>query len=82
MRIRHHVQHDLEKGSSARAVSYVAVETTDGRVVFGVGIDRHIGRSALRALVSAVNRSGLLKAGGPDTSMNADGRPRYNRRHG
>jgi len=43
-------------GSKAMAISYVAIECADGKVVFGAGMSSNIATSALRAVVSAVNR--------------------------
>ncbi len=48
-------QHAMTSGSEALAVSYVQIEN-EGRVFSGAGISSNVSKSALRAVVSAVNR--------------------------
>ncbi|PWM41047.1 MAG: 2-isopropylmalate synthase [Clostridiales bacterium] len=49
-------EHALELDSHARAASYVSIRNGQGKLVWGVGIDRDIIVSSIRALVSALNR--------------------------
>ncbi len=49
-----YTEHDLEGKSSSKAASYVSIKH-DGKVYWGVGIDRDIIVSSVKALVSAVN---------------------------
>jgi 2-isopropylmalate synthase len=50
-------EHALGAGADARAAAYVEARTDDGRVLFGVGIDRNIVAASLRAVASAAARS-------------------------
>ncbi|MGI5897165.1 MAG: 2-isopropylmalate synthase [Oscillospiraceae bacterium] len=49
-------EHALEQGSDSKAVSYVGVAGSDGRVSWGAGVHTDIITSSIDALVSAVNR--------------------------
>lgn len=53
-------EHAIGAGSDVAAVTYVEVKVQDGRPVFGVGQDRNIITSAIKALINAVNRSGAI----------------------
>ena len=55
VRVLDYVEHALSAGGDARAAAYVECEV-GGRVFWGVGIDPSTTRSALQAVVSAVNR--------------------------
>jgi 2-isopropylmalate synthase len=55
VRVLDYVEHALSAGGDARAAAYVECEV-GGRVFWGVGIDPSTTRSALKAVVSAVNR--------------------------
>jgi len=46
----------IGKGADAQAVAYVPLKLSDGRVIFGVGIDTNIDQAAVRAIVAGVNR--------------------------
>lgn len=50
-------EHALTRGSSAQAITYVSIQTQDGKTVWGVGIHDDIIVSSINALFSAVNRS-------------------------
>ncbi len=50
-------EHAIGEGEDAQACSYFEVKTSDGRTLFGVGIDADIVTASLRALVSAANRA-------------------------
>ena len=49
-----YAEHALKQGADADAVAYVGIETGDGRTVFGVGIDSHISRASIKAVLSAL----------------------------
>lgn len=50
-------EHAVGEGSGVTAVSYLEVKVGDNRSVFGVGQDKNIITSAIRALINGVNRS-------------------------
>jgi 2-isopropylmalate synthase len=52
-----YLQHGLTQGSHALAASYIQLNDTHGRKFWGVGIDSDCTLSAIRALLSALNRS-------------------------
>lgn len=52
-----YLQHGLTQGSHALAASYIQVDNHQGQVYWGVGIDTDSTLSAIRALLSAINRS-------------------------
>jgi len=54
-------EHALAEGSDAEAAAYVGIEDSDGGPVFGVGVDRSIEIASFRAIVSAVNRSPVIR---------------------
>ncbi|MGH3267558.1 MAG: 2-isopropylmalate synthase, partial [Trebonia sp.] len=56
VRVLDYAEHALTEGTDAQAASYVEVET-DGRVLWGVGVDTNTATASMRAIVSAVNRS-------------------------
>jgi len=58
--LTHYSQHALEIGSKSRAVSYIEIKDADGRISWGAGFDTDITISSVFALISAINRSGLL----------------------
>jgi 2-isopropylmalate synthase len=51
-----YVEHAMSEGGDAQAASYVDLEI-NGERLWGVGIDPDTGRSALKAIISAVNRA-------------------------
>jgi 2-isopropylmalate synthase len=53
-------EHAVGEGSDVAAVTYVEVKVNNGKPVFGVGQDRNIITSAIKALINAVNRSGVI----------------------
>lgn len=58
--IMDYVEHTMSVGTNAMAASYVECqvgEADDAQIVWGVGIDSSITTSALKAIISAVNRS-------------------------
>jgi len=50
----------IGKGADAQAVAYVPLKLTDGRVVFGVGLDTNIDQAAICAIVAGINRMAAL----------------------
>ena len=55
--VRFYAEHSLDQGAEARAVAYMQIETRDGRIFFGAGIDTNIELASIKAVVSALNRS-------------------------
>lgn len=53
-------EHALQTGSNSQAVAYVGLETMDGSVTWGAGIKDDIIDASVFALISAVNRTGIL----------------------
>ena len=51
-------EHALERSSTSKAVSYIAVKTAKG-ISWGVGVDSNINTSSMYAFISAVNRAKL-----------------------
>lgn len=56
-----YAEHALEIGSKSQAISYVEISGKDGRVTWGAGLHTDIVASSVYALISAINRSGMLK---------------------
>ncbi len=48
-------QHALSATSRSKAISYVGVQSADGKIFWGAGLDDDIIKSSYKALVSAVN---------------------------
>jgi 2-isopropylmalate synthase len=57
IRVRDYHQHATGAGSDAKAVSYIEAETSDGRVLWGVGMDSNIVTASLKAVTCAANRA-------------------------
>lgn len=49
--------HALSSGEESSAAAYVSIQTKEGRMVWGCGVDPNIELAGLRALVSAINRA-------------------------
>ena len=56
LKLNDYVDHTLSAGGDALAAAYIEIET-EGRTLWGVGIDGDIATASLKALISAVNRS-------------------------
>ena len=56
VRVLDYTEHAIGAGAGARAAAYVEA-ASDGRVLWGVGVDANILTASLYAVVSAVNRS-------------------------
>jgi 2-isopropylmalate synthase len=52
-------EHAIEKGSNAKAAAYIRIEDESGKSSWGAGIDPNIDIASFRALLSALNRSGI-----------------------
>jgi 2-isopropylmalate synthase len=61
IRVRDYHQHATGAGSDSQAVSFIEAETSDGRVLWGVGMDSNIVTASLKAVTSAANRSVAAK---------------------
>ena len=57
IKVRDYHQHATGAGSDAQAVSYIEAETSDGRVLWGVGMDSNIVTASLKAVSCAANRA-------------------------
>ena len=55
-----YAEHAIEQTSKAKAASYVGITAADGKVSWGVGIDTDIVVASVKALISAINNSGLI----------------------
>ena len=53
-------EHALQVGSNSQAVAYVGLEGKDGIVTWGAGIKDDIIDASVYALISAINRTGVL----------------------
>lgn len=53
--IEDYTEHAIGHGSNVRAAAYVECRTTDGRTVWGVGIDEDVATASVRAVLSAAN---------------------------
>lgn len=52
-----YVEHAIGHGADAQAAAYVECRTSDGRTIWGVGIDTDIATASVRAVLSAANRA-------------------------
>ncbi|WP_375286487.1 2-isopropylmalate synthase [Sphingomonas sp.] len=52
-----YAEHAIGHGADAQAAAYVECRTSDGRTVWGVGIDTDIATASVRAVLSAANRA-------------------------
>lgn len=59
-RVAHYSEHARSAGSDAEAVAFIQIETSDGRCVWGAAIHPNIELASIRAIISAVNRTGAL----------------------
>lgn len=49
-------EHALEIGSSSRAMAYIGINSKDGKMIWGAGMDTDIITASVKALISAINR--------------------------
>jgi 2-isopropylmalate synthase len=50
-------EHALEQSTSSKAIAYVGIQRTDGRLFWGAGVDPDIIRASIDALLTAINNS-------------------------
>lgn len=50
-------EHALEQSSSSRAIAYVGIQTPDGKLCWGAGVDSDIIRASIDALLTAINNA-------------------------
>lgn len=48
--------HSMEHGTKAKAISYIEIKSESGERFYGAGTSSSVGKSSLRAVVSAVNK--------------------------
>ncbi len=48
-------EHSVGSGKDTQAAAYVEARTSEGRVLYGVGMDADVGRATVKALLSAAN---------------------------
>ena len=58
-----YLQHDIDRGSASRAVSYIEIIAPDSEGWWGVGLDSDIVVSSVKALLSALNRAAAKNRG-------------------
>ena len=54
-------EHALEQSSSSRAIAYVGIQTPDGKLFWGAGVDSDIIRASIDALLFAINNAYAVK---------------------
>ncbi|HVR91756.1 MAG TPA: 2-isopropylmalate synthase [Novosphingobium sp.] len=55
LEVKDYTEHAMGAGSDARAAAYVECVGSDGRTVWGVGIDEDVATASVRAVLSAAN---------------------------
>jgi 2-isopropylmalate synthase len=55
--IAHYSEHSLSAGEEAAAIAYIQIKHTDGRALWGSGVDTNIELASIKAVLSALNRS-------------------------
>lgn len=50
-------EHALDKGSDSKAAAYIQIEDSEGKCLFGAGVDTNIDIASFKAILSALNRS-------------------------
>ena len=56
--ISNYSEHALSSGEEAAAISYIQIKTADGKSRWGAGVHTNIELASVRAVLSALNRSG------------------------
>ena len=60
MRILDYEEHALKSGSDSQAAAYIhLLDSSSGKVTYGVGVSSNITRASVRAIFSAMNRLGM-----------------------
>ncbi len=62
LRLVDYSQHAITQGADAQGASYIALATSDGEQIFGVGLHTNVIVSSLKALISAFNAAWSLRA--------------------
>jgi 2-isopropylmalate synthase len=55
LEVKDFAEHAIKSGTDARAAAYLECVTSDGRTVWGVGIDEDVATAGVRAVLSAAN---------------------------
>ena len=50
-------QHAISQGSDSKAVSYIELKKTDGKNIFGIGIDSNVNVASVLGVLNAINRA-------------------------
>ena len=58
LEVQDYSEHAMGAGTDARAAAYVECKTTDGKTVWGVGIDEDVATASVRAVLNAANAVG------------------------
>src|SRR5690606_18041414 len=58
LEVQDYTEHALGTGTDARAATYIECTTSEGRTVWGVGIDEDVAAASVRAIISAANGAG------------------------
>ena len=69
IRVLDYHEHAIGSGSDARAVAYLELRIDESRTLFGVAIDANIVQASLSAIISALNRAGVLDRAATDAAM-------------
>jgi 2-isopropylmalate synthase len=56
--VKSYHEHALSSGAEASAIAYIQIKLPDGRTFWGAAVDTNIELAPIKALLSAVNRSG------------------------
>lgn len=54
-------EHAVRSGSDSMAVAYIQLRDSQGKDIFGVGVDHNINLAPLRGILSAINRAWLAR---------------------
>jgi 2-isopropylmalate synthase len=66
VRVLDYHEHAIDSGAQARAAAYLELRMADGRTLFGVGIDANIVTASMKAVLSGLQRAGLLTLTQPE----------------
>jgi 2-isopropylmalate synthase len=61
VRVLDYHEHAIGAGAQARAAAYLELRIDGGRTLFGVGIDANIVTASMKAVLSGLQRAGLLR---------------------
>ncbi|MGH8822630.1 MAG: alpha-isopropylmalate synthase regulatory domain-containing protein, partial [Rhodoferax sp.] len=60
VRVLDYRQHSVGAGADARSVAYIELCIAEGQTLFGVGMDTNVVTASLKAIVSGLQRAGVL----------------------